>query len=644
MADIKTAIDYAKANPDSTFATELRTRIESGKMDKELIAAGLKEAPKPKGFIAAIKDIPSDIKEGFQGAVKDVQEGMDKAGEARAQVEENYFVTDPKTGKQVRKEGSISPLAGTVKTIGAGLGAGARVIGRGITTIGKFFISPSTEDKINKKVEDVAQKIASSDTVKSIVNGYNGLTPETKALVDGGLGITEGITSFLGLGAGSTAVKEGTAVATQAALDAVKAGAKTVEEVASAVKTATAPIVKSVAEKSAAVAGKVADVAGTAGEIAKAGAEGVSKIPGRVAVNAAEKKAAREAIDALPEGPVREAARQGIEIPDVNAVSKFAGSVPEQKKIAKELVDAVKKTATGDTTVDPREIVGKPIVNRIKALEQGRQKVGAKLGEVAQDLGTVTKKDLASPVYNSLRKVPGLKGLGIDKKGILDFDNTVLASSLSKADRKAIQSSFDEAIKGGTGQQKHLFRQELFEVLGGKKKSLTNMTDTQEKALDAIRSGLSTVLESKNPMYKKLSAQYRELITPLKDMRKLLKANDPNLEEDILSMKAGLLARRLTSNAGSGADVKNILKAMDEAIGKKSASAVKVQDIQELYNVLDKYYDIAPATGFQGGVKRGVEGATGFRAYFSKLIGDLAGETPAVRQKALEKILEEVLK
>lgn len=41
MADIKQAIEYAKQNPDSVFATELRKRIESGKMNKELSSAGL---------------------------------------------------------------------------------------------------------------------------------------------------------------------------------------------------------------------------------------------------------------------------------------------------------------------------------------------------------------------------------------------------------------------------------------------------------------------------------------------------------------------------------------------------------------------------------------------------------------------------
>jgi hypothetical protein len=41
MADIKQAIEYAKQNPNSPFANELRSRIERGEMNKELKAAGL---------------------------------------------------------------------------------------------------------------------------------------------------------------------------------------------------------------------------------------------------------------------------------------------------------------------------------------------------------------------------------------------------------------------------------------------------------------------------------------------------------------------------------------------------------------------------------------------------------------------------
>jgi len=41
MANIQEAIQYAKLNPNSAFANELKSRIESGAMNNELKAAGL---------------------------------------------------------------------------------------------------------------------------------------------------------------------------------------------------------------------------------------------------------------------------------------------------------------------------------------------------------------------------------------------------------------------------------------------------------------------------------------------------------------------------------------------------------------------------------------------------------------------------
>lgn len=55
MADIKQAIEAAKQNPNSAFATELRKRIESGKMDAELKAAGMPTFGK-KSFTERVKE------------------------------------------------------------------------------------------------------------------------------------------------------------------------------------------------------------------------------------------------------------------------------------------------------------------------------------------------------------------------------------------------------------------------------------------------------------------------------------------------------------------------------------------------------------------------------------------------------------
>lgn len=387
------------------------------------------------------------------------------------------------------------------------------------------------------------------------------------------------------------------------------------------------------------IIGSVKPVAENVVDVTKTAAGGISRIPSRVGTNIAEKQAVETTIKTLPTQIAQIAARDGIDPIDI----KKLYSIPkEAKPKAKELSDTVRKFVKAETTTDPIEIVGKPIVERIKTLEKLRGAIGQKLGVVSGKLGIVNQNQMTKPVLDSLKNVRGLEGLTMDSNGVLNFKNTVLSSAETASDRKAIQSIFTNAIKGGTGKQKHLLRQELFEVLGGKKRAGIQLTDTQDKAYQAIRKGLSDVLESKNTEYKSLSNQYRAIMQPLTDMRKMMKSV-PGVTEDILDMNAGLLARRLTSTSLSQGQVRTILNAMDNVTKIKGTTAKTTQALQDLYNILGKYYDIAPKTGFQGQVKAGVESASGIKELVTNAVRGVAGETTAVRQKALEEVLKEVL-
>lgn len=375
-------------------------------------------------------------------------------------------------------------------------------------------------------------------------------------------------------------------------------------------------------------------------DVTEAGVESLGRIPARVATNVADSKATRATIQNLPTKIARDAVQDGADLQDIQYLYKLP---KEEKAPLRTLLKVVQDFEKGVTKTNPIEVVGKPIVNRIQQLESARGTIGQKLGEVANDLGEVTTKEVFPSVFESLKRVSGLNGLKVSKNGILDFTDTVLTTAETKADRKAIQSIFMSAIKKGTGKQKHLLRQELFETLGGKKKALSNLTDTQEKAYEAVRKGLSDVLEGKNSLYKSLSNEYRKVMQPLQDMRKLMK-NVAGADEDILNMDAGLLARRLTSFSKSNPQIRNILRAMDEATKVKGKTQLSVENLQDFYNVLDRYYDIAGKTGFQGQVTAGVEKVSGVMDFITKAVGKVSGKSEAVRRKAIESALEEALK
>lgn len=364
---------------------------------------------------------------------------------------------------------------------------------------------------------------------------------------------------------------------------------------------------------------------------------GATRIPGRIATNVAEKLAVETTIKELPTKMAQQAARDGIDVSDVKTIYQ----VPKgTKPMAKELANTVIKFAKKETEVNPIEIVGKPVVARMKVLESLKNDIGKRLGAVSEKLGKVTSEEVTGPVFGALQKVNGLSNLKVNANGVLNFKDTVLATSLTKSDRAAIQRIFTDAIKGGTGKQKHLLRQELFEVLGGKKKAGVQLTDTQAKAFDAIRKGLSDVLETKNASYKDLSGQYRKIIQPIIDMRKAMQSI-PGVTEDVLDMSAGLLARRLTSTSLSQGKVRAILDAMDNAGKIKGNLRETTESLQNLYNVLGKYYDLAPSTGFQGQIKAGIESTRGLGDIVTGAVRSVAGETTAVRQKALENAIKE---
>jgi hypothetical protein len=370
-----------------------------------------------------------------------------------------------------------------------------------------------------------------------------------------------------------------------------------------------------------------------------------------IGTNIEARRAKEQSIRELPTETAQIAARQGVDVNDIKEVQSFFDDpVTSQtdKAMFRELVDTAKAySERGKRGTNPIEVVGKPVVERFQNLEKQRNQIGRELGETADNLGNVTVDELQPVVFAQLQRVNGLEGLRIADNGKLDFSNTSIGTKLSKSDQRAVQEAYEEAIKSGAGKQKHLLRQELFEILGGKKMSQTPITGTQERAFNAIRQGLSEVLESKNADYKSLSNEYRKVINPLTEARKLLRENkiegESGANADLLDLRAGIIMRRLTGTGSSGPEVEALLRELD-AVGRElGESAVSTRNLQEFYNILNRYYDLAPSTGFQNQIREGFGGGGGVIDRILRTVTGTADETPDVRQKALEKLLDELL-
>lgn len=530
-----------------------------------------------------------------------------------------------KRGENVFNQSKINQSAGSdvLQFLGQGAGfvgdiatEGIKKIGEttGITDFAKEKLKPIAIDILNTELGK-----AGIEAIKGGVEKYNQWKiahPEAA----GNLEAVINIGTILPIGKVST-------VAGNIAVDLTKGVAGNVAEIGSKVVKAVEPAIDTA--KTFATGVK---------DVGLMTFEGAKNIPSRIATNMAEKQATREAIQRLPTQVAKKAVQDGVDMLDVKQIY----SIPtEQKPLLKKLYQTTKDFETGISKTNPIEIVGEPIVKRVKTLESEANKIGKELGDVADNIGVVTKPELENGVISRIRQVRGLENIGLDN-GKLDFTNTNLASTLSKTDQDAIQEAFMNATKWGNGKKAHLFRQELFEILGGKKKGGIAMTDTQDKAYQAIRQGLSDVLDTKSNKYKDLNTKYAKIINPLENMRRLLKASGS--EEDLANMSAGLLARRLTSMAKSNPEIRNLLRQLDDATNIKGSIAGETEALQDFYNILDRYFNIEGKTSLQGQTKLGVEKATGIQDFAMQAVNQIAGKTEIVRRKAIEQVLDEILR
>lgn len=533
-----------------------------------------------------------------------------------------------------------TPLAGRAAIVGT---LPLRATGAGLRATGKIIAKPLSRsiEGISDVISNIplVQKFATSRTGEGILVGAGQLSQIASSKLDQ-LRDTIGEENYQSL---KDTIEIAMAITGQrTAKPAVSAAATAAEQAA---MRATSGVGGAAAATTQAIKGATEAVGGFARgvkAVTTGAAEAVAQIPSRVAINVAEKQAAREVIQQLPTKVAQKAAKSGVDVADIKTILQIPKT---QKGPIKKLVQSVKDFASGASKVRPEEVVGRPITQAIKKLESIRGKIGKELGDAAKTLGVVTEQELVEPIFSALKKVPGLSGLTM-RGGRLNFKNTVLTTAETASDRKAIQSIFTQATRWGKGEAKHKLRQELFEILGGKKRSLTTLTATQEKAYQAIRQGLSDVLDLKNSTYKALNKEFAKIAQPLADLRKFFRGVS-GADEDILDMASGLLARRLTSYAPSNPQIRNILRSIDNALKAakvKGETLVNTENLQDIYNVLDRYYDITAKTSYKGQTRAAIESVPGSLTETAfRGLKSVAGETPAVRQKALEQLLDSIL-
>jgi len=588
--------------------TKEQTLFAIGKYRKQRGSTGAKPeqtADEPSSLGGFIGDTVSQQGEALVNA-------KDRLNEAGKDVVSNFKNPDLSFSEKVVKSG-----ADTFKGIGRFIG------GLGFDTA-KAIAPQGVEDAVASGAKKIAESDFIQERVKDVEFGLDLLSPEQREGFDNALGYIEGLSEIVGVGKGNQILKQ-TAGATA---DLTETGARAVAgKTGELIDTAKVGVQKGVATLEDTALGALDATAGATSRVTAP----IGRTVDRIKTNLDVGKQTDALIKSLPGQKAQKAVRDGVEFDDITSILNV---VDADKKAIKEFADnAFEFASKNSKATDPAELVGTPIIAKLNEVKAKRTVAGKKLGELSNKLGNFDRAVVTNNVVKSLQETPGLQGIKL-VDGKLDFSGTNLASALSKSDQKAIQQAFTEATKNTAGKNIHLYRQELFEILGGKKKSLTNITATQEKAFDSIRRGLADTLGDE---YKALTKEFATINQPIRDLEKMLRAN--GIDDDLLKMKAGTLARRLQSAAPTGVDLKQILRNLDEVSGTRGVSAEKMQ---EVFNILDKYLNLDKGGTLKGRMESATTDVSLMGSAASK-VNELGGITEGVTQKALKEFLEEAL-
>lgn len=588
MANIKQAFEYAAANPDSDFAKNLDQLAASGSLNQEAEKYGIN--------LRAFQPKPAEptMMESIKTKLSDIGNRQTESIQKSAEL---Y-----KSGQQ-----------GALSTVGQTLGASVKAAGESFAlpineAVNKAssFVGEYAPENIKQAATELAQK--GIELSKPSIEAYNTLPESERANIKAIGDLISGVTNLaVGAGAvkgiGNIAVK--TAETLPKAGQAVVSGAKAVAE---------SPI-----------------VSGT-GEVLKSAGRTLKTIPENIATNVGEMQAKEAAIKAIPSVTGQNAVRKGLDLADATTLQK-AIQTPE----AKNLIQTIKDYAAGDKSVSPFEVVGKPIVNRLKTLDTQVKQYATQLDSVAQDLKGISLADV-SKIDTAVME--GLKKLQIGvKKGGLDF----VGSSLEGVGNSGtiVSNVYKRLQTAKDAFDLHNLKKYIdANVSYGKR--LEGLDAGAERLLKTWRKSIDDTLDNQFEAYNKVNTELAKRISPLEDLKGILK-NADGLDTDLLSEKAGIIARRITSAAASNPEIKQVLRNLDSFTSTGGKTLGKIENLQDLYNVLNKYYDIAPKTGFQNLVKEGTAEATGLYDEVASKIKGFAGATNATRQKALEDYLGELL-
>ena len=240
--NIQQALDMAKSDPNSEFASKLRKTIESGSIDEVAGKQGVDLTPfgRPKyqesqswnfnpgsRLVEQVKDIPQDIQKTGQNIAGTFSAGKERISDAMA--------------KGITGEQGLG--SATFQAVGEGLRTGANIIGDLFIGGASLITTPAEEQLFQDKLVQGVQSLGKTDVGQGVAelaeqyNTFKEANPTVAANLEASLGFAEAILEVTGAGEGLKAVKKGL----EPVGDIVESGIKQAKSAVTDIKAPTVP-------------------------------------------------------------------------------------------------------------------------------------------------------------------------------------------------------------------------------------------------------------------------------------------------------------------------------------------------------------------------------------------------------------------
>jgi len=320
-----------------------------------------------------------------------------------------------------------------------------------------------------------------------------------------------------------------------------------------------------------------------------------------------------------------ESIRQGVDAPTAFMVKH---STPADKQILNKMLD-VAETVFENPAATQRssDLVGSSIVKRTNDLNKVLKTSGKQIDEAAQAL-----RGQSAPIETAVTQfADDLSDAGVRMiDGKLNFANSDFAGI--KPAEKLVSDIFSRIQRAGNdAYELHRAKRFIDEKVNYAKVG-EGLTGQAERIVKGLRANIDGTLDNLSPQYNQANTTYAQGIE-IADVFKRFLGKDFALGDKMTETKAGMLSRRLFSNAQSRPD---LMKGLDDIEKFLRTQGISYQDdiiTQAAFvNELEKIFGTQASTSLQNEIKKGVTQA---------VVGDTIGSTfnkQGIRQAALKTI------